>query len=76
MTYFPNQTGFLTKRIDFVGDSVIYIGESQPGTLESAAMWKIVKITIGTDGDITEIFAEGTNSFQHKWSDRLTLNYS
>lgn len=64
-----------SRRTDFVGDSVIYRGEAQTGSAESAPVWRIRKITIGNDSDVTETWAGGTSSFDKVWSDRLTLSY-
>ena len=65
-----------SKRIDFVNDSVLYRGEASVGTLESAAAWRIRKIVLALDGDVTETWASGTALFDKIWSDRATYNYS
>ena len=62
------------KRIDFVGDSVIYKGEAEPGSSESDAVWRISKITF-VDEDATEQWAEGNAKFDKAWSSRLSYNY-
>lgn len=66
----------LSKRTDFVGETTIYKGEAQVGASESAAIWRIRQLTIGTDGDVTEIWAGGTALYDKVWTDRLTYVYS
>lgn len=65
-----------SKRVDFISDSVIYKGEAVVGSLESGSVWRIRKIMIGNDGDVTEIWANGLSTFVHVWNDRLTYSYS
>lgn len=62
------------KRVDFVGDTLIYLGEADPGTAESAASWRIKKID--TTGDISILWADGNNNYDNVWDNRLSLSYS
>ncbi len=62
------------KRVDFVGDTLIYLGEADPGTAESAASWRIKKID--TTGDIFILWADGNNNYDNVWDNRLSLSYS
>lgn len=64
------------RRVDFVSESVLYRGEAAPGTAESAAGWRIVRVMFGGDGDVTEEWAGGTAEFVHAWADRAELSYS
>jgi hypothetical protein len=64
-----------SKRVDFVTDSLIYRGEAVIGATESEAAWRIRKILIGEDGDVTEIWANGADSFINVWNDRASLSY-
>lgn len=64
-----------SKRIDFLNDGLLYRGEAQPGAIESAPVWRIRRITIGSDGDTLEEWADGDASFNKRWSDRATLSY-
>ena len=53
-----------------------YIGEASPGSLTSASVWRIKKITY-TDGFASSItWAGGVNSFTKEWDDRATYVYS
>ncbi len=62
------------KRVDFVSDVLFYLGEADPGTLESAASWRIKKID--TTDDIVITWADGNNNYDNIWDNRLSLTYS
>lgn len=64
------------KRIDFIDDDNFYRGQAIPGTLESAAAWRISKVSIAVDGDTTTLWAAGNATFDKVWDDHLTLGYS
>lgn len=64
------------KRIDFISENILYRAEAQAGTLESASTWRIRKIVLGLDGDVTETWAGGTANFDKIWADRATYVYS
>ena len=63
------------KRTDIVNDNLIYKGEANPGTLDSAAGWRIRRLVIGNDGDVTETWADGNANFDNVWNDRVSLSY-
>lgn len=63
------------KRVDTVGDTLIYIGEAAVGTANDAPVWRIRRITL-VDNDITEEWANGVDLFDKIWNDHLTLGYS
>lgn len=63
-----------SKRVDFVGSTVIYKGEATPGSLIDSSNWRIRKITIINE-DIQEEWAEGTANFDKMWSSRESYNY-
>jgi|OpeIllAssembly_1097287.scaffolds.fasta_scaffold00006_6 hypothetical protein len=65
-----------TKRLDVVSDLLMYRGEAAVGSVETNPVWRIRRITIAVDGDITEEWASGTADFIHPWTDRLALSYS
>jgi hypothetical protein len=64
------------KRTDIVSDSLLYKGEAAVGSSDSSQVWRIRKVLIGVDGDVSETWALGTANFTNAWSDRLTLIYS
>ncbi len=65
-----------SKRIDFVSDNEIYRGEAQVGSVESSNVWRIRRITIASDNDVTEMWAGGTAEFNKAWSNRVNYSYS
>lgn len=75
----PNSVA-LTTRLDTIDPAatpeVTYKGEAIPGTLTSAALWRVSRITIQADGDIEIVFADGDSNFDNIWDNRLSLSYS
>lgn len=70
----------LTSRVDQVDPDatpeIIYRGNALPGTAESAASWRIERITIQADGDVETLFADGNDSFDNIWTNRASLSYT
>lgn len=66
----------LAKRVDFVGEDIIYKAEAPVGTTDGSSLWRIRKITIAVDGDVSETWASGNSTFNKIWTDRLTYTYS
>ena len=66
----------LSKRINFVGEDIIYKGEAPVGSLDSSSFWRIRKIIIAADGDVTEIWANGNSNYDKVWNNHLTYTYS
>lgn len=64
----------LANRVDFVGN-VIYRGEANAGTDNDSPFWRIRKITVDGDSDVTTEFAEGSAEYKYVWSDRATYSY-
>ena len=67
--------GPLASQLDQVGGSITYLGEAQPGTITSAASWRIRKI-VETGPDVAITWADGDEDFDNIWDDRLSLSYS
>ena len=65
-----------SKRIDFITESELYRAEAIVGASENNGLWRIRKIVIGTDGDVSETWAGGNALFDKVWADRATLIYS
>jgi hypothetical protein len=55
---------------------VTYRGDALPGTLTSAASWRVQRMTMQSDGDIAILFADGNDNFDNIWDNRLSLSYS
>lgn len=68
----------LTTRTDTDGASpeTIYKGTANPGSATSLAVWRMERITIATDGDISILYADGNDSFDNIWDSRAALSYS
>lgn len=64
------------KQTDFVGDDIIYKGEAAAGSLTSAAAWRIRKLILSPDDDVSETWASGNANFDKIWDDRVSLSYS
>lgn len=64
-----------SKRVDFVSDIELYKGEADVGSPESSPVWRIRKITIDSDSDVTEVWASGNANFDKVWADRAALSY-
>jgi hypothetical protein len=64
------------KRVDFTSDTVLYKGEAAVGALTSSALWRVRKLILGTDGDVSETWASGDAEFNKVWDDRLSLTYT
>jgi beta-glucosidase-like glycosyl hydrolase len=61
--------------LDDAGGGVTYVGEALPGSLTSAASWRIKRITeVGPDVSIE--WSDGDSNFDNVWDDRLSLSYS
>ena len=65
-----------STRTDFASDFLIYKGEAAPGSSNNDPFWRIHRLTISNDGDVTEEWAIGTAVFDKRWSDRLYYSYS
>ena len=63
------------KRVDFVGDTLLYRGEAVPGAAESAPAWRIQRLTFVGD-DVTYEWASGSAAFDKVWADRAALSYA
>ena len=64
------------KRIDFIDKDNFYKAEGNPGTLDSAAAWRISKVAIAPDGDSITTWAGGNASYDKIWDNHLTEVYS
>ena len=71
----PEDIEVQAKRVDFVGEDVIYKAEAAVGTLNSQAFWRIRKITIAVDGDVTETWASSNANYDKVWNDHLSYTY-
>lgn len=61
--------------IDEISSDLSYVGDALPGTLLSAASWRIRKIET-ISGVTTVSYADGDSSLDNIWDNRLSLTYS
>lgn len=61
------------KEVEFIDDDHVYIGEAEPGTLESDSLWRI-KYSVLTDTGSTR-WANGTSTFDKVWTNRASYTY-
>lgn len=67
----------LASQVDFQDSgNTIYRGEAQPGTATSAASWRIRKLTINAEGDVSTLWADGDSNMDNVWDNRYSLSYS
>ena len=64
------------RRRDWNDDlTVCYEGWAEPGSLNSAPVWRIRKTTFVGD-DSTEQWADGNDNYDNIWDSRASLTYS
>jgi hypothetical protein len=67
----------LSKKIDWVGDNAFYKGEADPGTGSPELKWRIKYVEfLNDEGDLDELWANGTGSPVHSWTLRASYPYS
>lgn len=65
----------MAQIIDEVSASLTYVCEALPGTLSSAASWRIKRISVS--GTVTTVsWADGNSSFDNIADNRASLSYS
>lgn len=77
VTVDPAPAYALAVRTDDVGGSpdVMYVGEADPGTATSAALWRVKRVT--DDGtEFVTIQWAAAGAFTQIWDDRTSLSYS
>lgn len=67
-------TTLYALRLDEASSTITYIGEADPGTATSSALWRIKKMNSASGLIIT--WADGNSDFDNVWDDRATLTYS
>lgn len=65
-----------STRVDFINDNLLYRGEAAVGSSESDPKWRIRRITLGDDGDVTEVWANGNANFTNVWDNRVSITYN
>jgi hypothetical protein len=62
--------------LDDAGSGITYVGESTPGSVTSAAVWRIKRLDESVAPDLIILWADGNASFDNVWDDRASLSYS
>jgi hypothetical protein len=65
-----------TRMIEYSGDNPEYIGEAVPGSSEDDAVWRIQYIAYSGSNPTSIKWADGTEKFTNKWSDRKSYVYT
>lgn len=72
----PGQsTTNLQKIFDFINENEIIVGLSNPTDLPSSSTWKIYKIFRNYNTGPLCRFANGTESFDKVWNDRISYDF-
>lgn len=66
----------LALNLDDAGSGITYVGEATPGSVNSAAVWRIKRLDETVADDLTILWADGNASFDNVWNDRAGLSYS
>ena len=73
----PVAQAIKTDTIDpTVFPEITYKGEAAAGSLETATVWRISRLTFQSDGDTTVEWADGNTNYDNRWDQRLSLTYS
>jgi len=58
-------------------NNLIYIGHAAPGTVGSAALWRIRKFTYDGSGNLLEVaWPSASREFTFVWDNRASFSYS
>lgn len=68
------QSNYATIIDDYSSANIVYAGDAMIGSVGTESVWRIQKINKATGIIIT--WADGNDSFDNVWNDRLLLNYS
>jgi hypothetical protein len=64
----------LALQFDSSASPILYLGQAQPGSSTSAALWQIMRIDTSSGVAIT--YANGSGDYTNIWNDRASLPYS
>lgn len=66
-----------TQRLTYNGTGLPeYIGIASPGSLTSAAVWKIKKLVYSGTNVVQILWADGNTTFDNIWDNYASLSYS
>lgn len=61
-------------RFDSSASPILYLGTAVPGSLTSAAVWRIIQID--TSSGVVFLYADGNDNYDNVWDNRTGLSYS
>jgi hypothetical protein len=70
----PSVRGAL--RFDGESSTYNYVGDAPEGSSESAAVWRIYRITNSGTASLAKEWADGNSNFDNVWANRASLSYS
>jgi len=74
---YQRTVGFDFKTEFDANGNILYFGEAYPSALTSEAKWRIWRGFYDANHRQTELrWANGTDDYCHKWSERASLNYT
>jgi hypothetical protein len=62
--------------VQYGTDAERYSCFAKPGTATSDAFWKIMKVTVDSDGNSTKLWATGTTAYIHVATSYASYTYS
>lgn len=75
MTEFRGSDAYIAK-VDYSNPNLIYVGEAVPGTNPSDQLWRIRQVSVNAILQSVSVFwANGTNSFDKIWNNRVMYTY-
>ena len=63
----------LSLRLDEASATITYVGEARPGSVTSAALWRIKRLDTTSGTSIQ--WADGDTLFNNVWNNRASLTY-
>lgn len=62
--------------LDVASSTVTYVGNAAIGSLTSASVWKIKRLTSTVGGNLSIKYAAGVATYSQVWDNRASLSYS
>ncbi len=70
-----SDVGAYSERVDYVNDNLFYRGQATVGSAESSPVWRIRRITIDNNEDVTTDWADSNANFDNTWDSRAAKLY-
>lgn len=70
----PPQQYPLAVQLDNSNSTLLYVGQAEPGSPTSSAVWQISRIDLSSGVVVT--WANGNREFKNIWDNRSSLTYS